>query len=226
MQIIFLFFLLLSPLKQVELLNIQINTNQQNLFYNYANDNFKQTLKFNKNIIEIETESINFMHLNLNFRVNPDKAYISSLSEELQTTIYSLTAGTYTLKDYMINISKFLKKKITYSEEKIPQTPEAVIVNKKAHCVGFSKLTNVFLKAIRVNSHFTQGFYLKKKNGMITPIPHKWIEIELANGYLYFYDPQYQKFSSNYVVVDNSAIFTKIKKFNIKLINYSKKIIN
>ena len=226
MQVIFLLLLLMSPLKQVELLNIQISTDQQTIFSNYSNDNFKQTLNINNNIIKIKTESLNYLHLNLNFRVTPDDIYISSLSEDLQITIRSLVERSYTLKDYMINISSFLKKNITYSEEKIPQTPETVIINKRAHCVGFSELTRALLRGIGIYTHFSQGFYLKKIDGDIIPIPHRWIEIELANGYLYFYDPQYQKFSSNYVVVNNSVIFTKIKKFKIKLIDYSKKIVN
>ena len=226
MQIIFLLFLLMSPLRQVELLNIQINTDQLNIFSDYSNDNFKQTLKIEKNLIKIKTESSNYLQLDLNFRVIPDDLYIDSLSKELQNSVYSLIERSYSLKDYMINISTFLKRNITYSEEKYPQNPEIVILNKKAHCVGFSELTKVFLKGIGINAHFTQGFYLKKKNGSIIPIPHKWIEIELSNGYLYFYDPQYQKFSSNYVVVDNSVIFTKVKKFKIKLINYTKKIVD
>lgn len=216
----------MSPLKHVELLNIQINTSQADYFSNYSNDNFKQSLKIIENRIEIKTESINYMELELNFRVFQDAAYIKTLSKTLQDSIYLMINSSYTLKDYMIKISEFLKTKIKYSEEKLPQNPEIVIINKKAHCVGFSELTKVFLRGIGIEARFTQGFYLKKKENNLIPIPHKWIEIELSNGYLYFYDPQYQKFSSNYVVVDNSVIFTKVKKFKIKLINYTKKIVD
>lgn len=226
MQFFLLLLLLVSPIKHVELLNIQIDSSQLNLFTDYSNDNFKQTLKISKNQIDIKTESSNYLHLDLNFRVHPDEIYINSQSKPIQSSIYSLIERSYSLKDYMINISSFLKKNITYSEEKHPQSPDHVILNKKAHCVGFSELTKVLLKGIGINAHFTQGFYLKKQNGSIIPIPHKWIEIELSNGYLYFYDPQYQKFSSNYVVVNNSVIFTEVKKFKIKLINFTKKIID
>ncbi len=226
MQFFFLIFLLISPIKHVELMNIQVNTNQKELFSNYSNDNFRQTLRFNDDLVEINTESSNYLHLDLNFRVIPDTLYIESLPESLQTPINSLIDRSYSLKDYMVNISTFLRDKIIYSKKKFPQNPESVIINKKAHCVGFSELTKVFLKGIGINANFSQGFYLKKVNGKIVPIPHKWIEIELSNGYLYFYDPQYQKFSSNYVVVDNSVIFTEVKKFKIKLIKYTKKIID
>jgi len=226
MQIIFLIFLLVSPIKHVELLEIQINTNQKSIFKNYSNDNFKQILNINKNVIEIKTESSNYKQLDLNFRVIPNEAYIKKLSKELKKAVYSVLNGSYTLNDYMINISNFLRKKIKYSLENIPQTPGSVIVNKKAHCVGFSNLTKVFLKGIGVNSKIVQGFYLKKNKKAIIPIPHKWVEIELSNGYLYFYDPQYQKFSSNYVVVNDSIVFSKVKKFKIKLIKYIKKMTN
>jgi len=226
MQFFLLFFLLLSPLRQVESLNIQINTDQKTIFSNYSNDNFKQILKFKEDKVLINTENTNFFQLDLNFRIRPDDLYIKTLSKKLKGSVHLMINGCYTLKDYMINISKFLKNKITYSDEKIPQDPETVIINGRAHCVGFSELTKVFLKGIGVKTRFIQGFYLKKKDDYIIPIPHRWIEIELSNGYLYFYDPQYQKFSSNYVVVNNAVIFSKIKKFKIKLINYSKKIIN
>jgi transglutaminase/protease-like cytokinesis protein 3 len=226
MQIIFLIFLLVSPIRHVELLEIQINTNQKSIFKNYSNDNFKQILNINKNVIEIKTESSNYKQLDLNFRVIPNEAYIKKLSKGLKNAVYLVLNGAYTLNDYMINLSEYLKKNIEYSKESIPQTPESVVVNKKAHCVGFSNLTKVLLKSIGVESQIVQGFYLKKNKKTIIPIPHKWVEIELANGYLYFYDPQYQKFSSNYVVVNNSIIFSKVKKFKIKLIKYIKKMTN
>ncbi len=222
----FLFLMVPGPLKQVEQMNIQIHTDQQAIFREYSNDNFSQTLRVANNRIEIKTQSTDYLQLELNFRVVPDERYISKLSPELKKALATILKGSYTLKDYMVNISHFLRHNIRYSENKHSQDPQTVIENKRAHCVGFSNITRVFLKGIGVDARFTQGFYLKKQNGRVVPIPHKWIEIELANGFLYFYDPQYQKFSSNYVLVDDSVIFTKIKRFNIELIDYSKKIMN
>jgi len=226
MKVFLLIFLFLSPLRQVEFLNVLINTDQVSIFMNYSNDNFKQKLENNSGILNIETESLDYSQLDLNFRVIPDDLYLDSLSTEMKLAAKSIIKGAYNLNDYMKNLSFFLKNNIKYSLQKSPQDAESVLINKRGHCVGFSSLTKVFLKTIGVESNLIQGFYLKKRDGKIIPIPHKWLEIELANGFSYFYDPQYQKFSSNYIVVDNSVMFSNIRKFSIKLVDFTKKILN
>jgi len=66
----------------------------------------------------------------------------------------------------------------------------------------------------------------KKTDIIMIPIPHRWIEILLSNGFKYFYDPQYQNFSSGYIIVKNNVDFKKVKKFKVHLLKKSSEIIN
>jgi hypothetical protein len=66
-----------------------------------------------------------------------------------------------------------------------------------------------------------------RENGQtIIPVPHKWIEIHPGNGVRFFYDPQRQQFSANYMVTKDDVDFKKIKKFKAILIKKSKKVLN
>jgi hypothetical protein len=58
------------------------------------------------------------------------------------------------------------------------------------------------------------------------PIPHRWVEIHLANGVKFFYDPQYQRFSANYIATKEDVDFKRVKKFKVYVIKKSKKIVN
>lgn len=60
----------------------------------------------------------------------------------------------------------------------------------------------------------------------LVPVPHRWLEITLADGTRFFYDPQHQSFSENYITIKNNIDFKSVKKFKVILLKKSKKIIN
>jgi len=213
----------------VENVKLFFPTQQYDIFLNYANDNFSQKLVYhlkNKNIAA-EIKCSNYLQLNLNFRVIPNRTFIAGQNREIREVIRDLFADTQLMKDYMTNISFFLEENIRYSRVNVPQDAVAVMINKKATCVGFSNLVKVFLDAAGIENRLVKGFYLKKgkKNTMI-PVPHRWVEIHLPNGIKFFYDPQYQKFSANYITTRDDVDFKKVRKFKVTVIKKSKIIIN
>ena len=109
----------------------------------------------------------------------------------------------------------------------MPQDAFAVLLNRKANCVGFANLTAFLLDCVGIKNKFVRGFYLEKGgNRVLIPVPHKWIEIYLSNGVRFFYDPQRQKFSTNYIVTKYDVDFRKVRKFKVLLIEKSKKVLN
>jgi hypothetical protein len=85
----------------------------------------------------------------------------------------------------------------------------------------------VMFKAAGIQNKVVKGFYLKsgRKNIMI-PIPHQWVEIHLPNNVEFFYDPQYQRFSANYIATRDDVDFKQVKKFKVYVIKKSKNILN
>jgi transglutaminase-like putative cysteine protease len=224
-----MFMLSISPLREVENVKLYFPTQQYDIFINYSNDNFSQELVYhlkNKNI-SAEIKCSNYLQLNLNFRVLPNHKFIARQSREIREVILDLFDDSQLMKNYMTNISFYLKGNIRYSRVNLPQDAAAVMINKKATCVGFSNLVKVFLDAAGIENRLVKGFYLKKgkKNTMI-PVPHRWVEIRLPNGIKFFYDPQYQRFSANYITTRDDVDFKKVRKFNVTVIKKSKIIIN
>lgn len=231
MKTLLMLLLFISPLTEVEQVKVSFPTKQYDIFIDYQNDNFSQHLVYynSRAIVTAELQSSNYLGLDLAFRVAPNYAYINELNPELQAVIKDLMGGSHSLRDYMASISSFLKKNIRYSEEEIPQSAAMVLVNRRAYCVGFSNLVKVFLDAVGVRSELVKGFYLKKDKGAgesWTPVPHRWVEIRLPNGLKFFYDPQYQRFSANYITTKSDVDFKRIRRFKVKVIKQSKKIMN
>ena len=89
---------------------------------------------------------------------------------------------------------------------------------------------------IPVNLHHADTFFLGtvnltkdtkiKKNNILIPIPHRWVEIYLSKEIKFFYDPQYQRFSFNYLTTRNDIDFKRVRRFKVNIIKKSKKIIN
>jgi transglutaminase-like putative cysteine protease len=135
--------------------------------------------------------------------------------------------ATMTLREYLIRISHFLRENIEYTEENLPQDPTSVLINNRANCVGYANVFSVFLNSAKIKNRIIKGFYLERKNGpSLIPVPHRWLEIELLNGFRFFYDPQYNNFSANYIVVKDDVDFKKIKRFDVVLIKKSKEFVN
>ncbi|NIM18166.1 MAG: hypothetical protein GTO45_39695 [Candidatus Aminicenantes bacterium] len=224
-----MFMLSISPLREVENVKLFFPTQKHDIFINYSNDNFSQELVYhlkNKNITA-EIKCSNYLQLNLNFRVFPNHKFIARQNRDIREVILDLFDDSQLMKNYMTNISFYLKGNIRYSRANLPQDAAAVMINKKATCVGFSNLVKVFLDAAGIENRLVKGFYLKKgKKNIMIPVPHRWVEIRLPNGIKFFYDPQYQKFSANYITTRDDVDFKKVRKFKVTVIKKSKIIIN
>jgi transglutaminase-like putative cysteine protease len=227
MKFLILLFFVISPVREVENVKLSLPTQQHEIFVDYSNNNFSQKLSYHNDMLTAEIKSSNYLNLNLNFRVLPDSKYISSLNSKVQKVILNFFDDSQSLRNYLSNVSYFLKKQIRYSEMNLPQDATSVILIKKAKCVGYANAAKVFFEAAGIKSKVVKGFYLKKggKNSMI-PIPHRWVEIYLANGEKFFYDPQYQRFSVNYLATKDDVDFKRVKKFEVYVIKKSKKIVN
>jgi transglutaminase-like putative cysteine protease len=227
MKFLILLFFAISPIREVENVKLSLPTQQHEIFINYSNNNFAQKLNYHNDMLTAEIKSSNYLSLNLNFRVIPNSKYISTLNPKVQAVIAEFFDDSQSLRNYLGHISFFLKKQIRYSEMNLPQDATSVILFKRAKCVGYANVTKVFFDAAGIKSKVVRGFYLKKakKNTMI-PIPHRWVEIHLANGAKFFYDPQYQRFSANYIATKDDVDFKRVRKFKVYVIKKSKKIVN
>lgn len=222
-----LLIFIISPLRHVENFQFCLRSDQVDIFPNYANGNFSQKVHMGKGGIFSRTRSLNFFDLDLNFRIFKNHDHIQNLDNEVKGLLEGLPLDAMTLREFLNHVGDYLKKNIRYCDLDLPQDPVSVMVNKKASCIGYCNLFGTLLKAVGVRNRFVKGFYLKKENNTTwIPVPHRWIEIFLSNGYKYFYDPQYQDFSANYILVKDNIQFPRIKKFEVDLIKKSKEIIN
>ena len=233
MKSLILLLLFFSPLREVVDVQLSIPTHQHEIFCNYSNGNFSQEIFSNKTRDEITAhiQNSNFLELNLDFRIIPDNVFIAGLHPELRKAIFDLLDNCFNFKTYFENTSSFLGERIAYSDKNFPQDAASVIVNKKANCKGYSNLVRVLLRAAGIKSKIVKGFYLTKdtkikKNNTLIPIPHRWVEIYLSKEIKFFYDPQYQRFSFNYLTTRNDIDFKRVRRFKVNIIKKSKKIIN
>lgn len=227
MKILLVLLLFISPIRQVEYARLQFSSLQHYIFSDYKNENFSQRIDISRNRVSVETQSLNLSYLDLDFMVFLDQRYLYSCDNRLKKLILSLFREGITLKEYIANLSDYFKENIRYSDKDTSQDSISVIIRKKANCVGYSNLMHDLLKAVGVKSQLVKGFYLKLlKGNRFIPIPHKWLEIKLSERLKFFYDPQHQKFSSTYMVVENGVDFTKIKRFEVFLIEKEIKMLN
>ncbi|MBE0665428.1 MAG: hypothetical protein IH584_06355 [Candidatus Aminicenantes bacterium] len=82
------------------------------------------------------------------------------------------------------------------------------------------------LACIGIVSHQVNGFFLRENNKKVEPVPHRWLEIELPGQRRIFYDPQYQDFSSRYLVTNLGIALDSIERFQGVIIRKNKKILD
>ncbi len=234
MKILLLLLLLASTfydglIQEVENIKLSFPAQEQDIFQDYMNENFIQKVTVHSDAIYAEILCTNFMNLNLEFRVIPDEKLLTDIHGEMREVITNLFGRDQSLKTYLMNISYYLRMNIRYLDGSLPQDAESVLLNKKANCIGYSNLVKMFLDSAGIRNRIVRGFYINT-NGSdtdeMTPVPHRWVEIELPNKVQFFYDPQYQKFSANYILTLDNTDFKRIKKFKVRLVKKSKKIIN
>jgi hypothetical protein len=211
----------------VQDVEFSIPSSQQQIFSNYQNSNFSQKLIFKNNHITANITSTNPAEMELNYRVSLQPDHVERLPVPLKKFISHIYTSNLIVGEYFKNISQFLKDELRYSLDKTPQDTISVMATRRAHCIGYSNVVSDLLIAMGLKHRFVKGFYLELKNpGVYEPIPHRWLEIEMADGVKFFYDPQYQNFSANYILVKKSVNFQEILKFKVYLKKKSKKIIN
>jgi len=226
-KIILLLVFLVFPLRQVENVQFCFSSQQHDIFLNYSNDNFTQVIYLQEGKLFSKIKSLNFFDINLNFRIILNKNYFNHTNNEIKDIIGNMPISTMTLREYLIQISHFLRKNIEYTDENLPQDPTSVLINNRANCIGYSNIFSIFLNSVNIKNRIVKGFYLEKENGpTLIPIPHRWVEIELLNGFRFFYDPQYNNFSANYIVVKDEVDFKKVKKFEVYMLKKSKEFVN
>jgi transglutaminase-like putative cysteine protease len=218
-----------DPLREVEDIKLVFPSTQHDIFLDYTNDNFSQRLVFHDQTVTAELSSSNFLKLNLNFRIFPQKPILESLSPKNRAIIKDLIGQDNSLKTFLTNISYYLEGNIHYSDENLPQDAGTVLSNQKANCIGYSNVVQLFLSAGNVKTRIVKGFYLQESKHRLDtwiPVPHRWVEIHLPNGVRFFYDPQHQRFAANYITTKNNVDFKQIRKFKVIIIRKSKKIVN
>ncbi len=227
MRVVLLLLMLMSPLRQVEYSYLQFSTLHRDIFPDYRNDNFSQKIFLRRNVVSISNQSLNFYQLDLNFRVIIDQKYLQAQQPELQDAVKVLSTDCTSLREYVDHVSVFLKSSLVYDDNGSAQDAIAVLKRKTANCIGYSNVVHELFNCIGVNNHFVKGFYLKNDDGgMLIPVPHKWVEVTLTNGYRFFYDPQHQTFTSGYILVADDVDFKKIRRFLVKLVKKEVKMIN
>ena len=226
MKTILLILMLMSPLRQVEYSYLQFSTPQRDIFPDYRNDNFQQKISWKRDLVSVVSQSLNFYQLDLNFRVVVDEDYLQRQPREIREAVKLLSGDCISLRDYVDNISGFLKSEVNYDDNGALQDAVSVLTRKTANCVGYSNLVHEFFKCVGINNQFVKGFYLKSSEGdLLIPIPHKWVEVRLTNGYTFFYDPQHQSFTSGYILVEENVDFKQIRRFLVRLVKKEVKMI-
>lgn len=228
--LVLLFSVLVFPLREVVDVQLYIPTQQHDIFFNYANDNFSQVISNNgPQKITAYIKTANYFNLNLDFKLSPQETFISGLPPILRENTLTLLEDCSTFKDYFINITLYLQGNISYTEHPPKQDAAFVITAKKADCVGFANLVQVYLDAVGIKNRLVKGFYLRNSPGVneiLVPVPHRWVEIFLPNGSKFFFDPQRQRFSAEYIAIKDGVDFKEVKKFKVNLVKKSKKIVN
>jgi len=227
MSVWLLVFLLFSPIRQVDSIRLHFSPPPSQVLTDYETHNYKQTVIHEGGEVYSEIRSLNFLEINLNFRIFRDTDYLRRQHPLVRRLIDQYPVETINLREFLQHTARFLEEEIRYVDGDYPQDAAAVLFAKKANCIGYSNLLSVLLHAVGVENKLVKGFYLRRVGfRQWIPVPHRWVEIRLANGRRYFYDPQYHTFSSQYVVVRDDTDFTKVKKFKVSLIKQSREMVN
>ncbi len=225
-MILLLLLMLMNPaLKYVDYVCFEFSSSDQDIFSDYKTGNFSQKVRLYQNgYVNLDITCENYLDMDARIRLIRNTGYIESLDPELQNEIQMMYSEDY--REYMKNISVFLRKRIRYVENSSANKGIEVFKNRSGNCVGFTNLTAIFLKAAGLKYRSVRGFLVNGHGSKVMPQPHRWIEVTLPGNYSFFYDPQYQGFNSGYIVVKGVNDFTKIRKFTINVKDSKKKLVN
>jgi len=220
LKALLLLLTLLLPLRQEVELDLLIPQGAAALFTDYANANFQQRVERTPAGDRIRVRGHTHFRLEQQTPLHPDQWFLSRQPAEVRAVARRLLARCTDLGSYLDEIRGFLHRTIAYSDESLPQDPASVMRNRRAHCVGFANLVETLLRAAGVNCHPVRGFYLSAgEGGRIAPTSHRWLEIEARPGVRFFFDPQYQNFSSRYLLLTGDTPFERIERFSLRLLD-------
>jgi len=225
-KILLLLMYLWMPLRQESSLEVVVACRTPEIFSNYSNTNFKQEINGHRDGLSVKIKSLTLDFRNLNHTLTPAETYMAGQEPSIRTVFSELRQDANSIGDYLLNISRFLRNSIAYSEVDLPQDAAAVLLNRRAHCIGFANVAQTLLACAGIDSRQVNGFYLRENDGLIEPVPHRWLEIFLPGERRVFYDPQYQDFSSRYLLTDPSVVFNRVERFKGVVVRKNKKLLD
>ena len=226
MKALLLLLYIWMPLRQESNLEVFVACRTPEIFNNYRNYNFKQEISGNPQAVHVSIRSQTLSYKNLNHALTLNENNAAGQDPLIFSAFKQVRKNAISVGEYLQNISFFMTNSITYSEADLPQDAIAVLLNRRAYCIGYANVARTLLACAGIVSRPVNGFYLRENNSLIEPVPHRWLEIELPGGRRVFYDPQYQDFSSRYLVTDQSVVFNRIEKFLGVIVKKSKKIMD
>lgn len=226
MRALLLLLLAWTSLSQESRLEVFVSCRAPEVFSAYRNFNFRQEIipAADGLKVKLRSRSLRVRHLNHRVRVNED--YLAAQGPELRAAFEQVRSGALSLADVLRNISLFLKNRIAYDEADLPQDAAAVLAQGRGHCIGFANVAQALLAVVGIASRPVNGFFLREEGGRVEPVPHRWLEVDLPGGRRVFYDPQYQDFSSRYLVTNRGVALESIERFAGVVVSKSKKILD
>jgi transglutaminase-like putative cysteine protease len=221
-----LLFFAWASLSQESSLEVFVTCRTPEIFSNYRNVNFKQEIVPVAGGLNVRIKSRSLSLRNLNHRITVADDYLAAREPEIRLAFAEVRLNALALADYMRNISRFLKKRIEYTEADLPQDAAAVLNQKKGHCIGFANVAQALLACVGIASRPVNGFFLREAGGRVEPVPHRWLEVDLPGARRVFYDPQYQDFSSCYLVTNLGVSLESIERFAGVVVRKNKKILD
>jgi transglutaminase-like putative cysteine protease len=221
-----LFLLAWSPLSQESRLEVFVTCRAPGLFSDFRNDNFRQAVHAAPGGLRLDLRSRTLRLRGLNHRFALDAAALASQPEAVRRACAQAGQGALSLSDYLRGISLFLRNRVAYDEAELPQGAAEVLAQGKGHCIGYANVAQALLSCVGVASRQVNGFFLREARGRIEPVPHRWLEVFLPGGRRIFFDPQYQDFSSRYLVANSGFSPETIERFEGVVVSQSKKILD
>lgn len=226
MRLLLLLLYVWTPLRQETSLEVFVSCRTPEIFSDYRNYNFKQEIRPGSDGLNVRILSRTLSLQNLNHIVHADGRYLAGQGPAVKLAFGQVRLQALSVADYLKNISQFLKNQIEYTEAGLPQAAEAVLAQRKGHCIGFANVAQALLACVGIASRPVNGFYLREKDGRVEPVPHRWLEIDLPGERRVFYDPQYQDFSSRYLVTNLGFPLDRIERFAAVVVRKNKKILD
>ena len=226
MKALLLFLLAWSPLSQESRLEVFVTCRAPELFSDFGNDNFRQVVHAVPGGLRVDLKSRTLRLRGLNHRFAVDAAALAAQPEAVRQACAQAGQGALSLSDYLRGISLFLRNRVAYDEADLPQGAAEVLAQGKGHCIGYANVAQALLACVGVASRPVNGFFLREAHGRVEPVPHRWLEVFLPSGQRIFFDPQYQDFSSRYLVANAGFPPESVERFEGVVVSRSKKILD